>query len=339
VLNEAELAAVATYLDGAGVAVAGPLRATQIPGGRSNLTYRLEDGRSRWVLRMPPKVGRMPSAHDVAREFRVVSAIEGHGVPVAPPVALCEDESVLGAPFAVAGFVDGSSVQTREQLAQLDDATLDALIEALVATLATLHRLHHVGVGLARVGRADGYAARQLRRWRGQWELVGPERWCALARNCFELLEARAPRQVHAGIVHGDYRLDNTLVDLSGKPEVLAVVDWELSTIGDPVADVAMMCAYRYPAIDLVVGAPRAWTSDRLPDVDALATSYEAAGGVPLIDWEFHLALANLKIAVAAAGIDYRWRAGAASGPGYDTAMQAVEPFLERAAAVAAHIR
>ena len=111
-----------------------------------------------------------------------------------------------------------------------------------------------------------------------------------------------------------------------------AVVDWELSTIGDPVADVAMMCAYRHPPFDLVIGAPSAWTSERLLDPrTALAAGYEAAGGVRLDDWEFHLALALFKIAVIAAGIDHRRRAGAGAGPGFDTAGDAVEPYLELA--------
>jgi aminoglycoside phosphotransferase (APT) family kinase protein len=331
VLQPDELDRVAAHLRSAGVAVAGRLVATRITGGRSNLTYRLEDDASRWVLRMPPRAGRTPSAHDVAREFRVTSALCGGVVPVAAPVLLCEDDRVLGAPFAVSTFVDGRTIQTRAQLDEVDGPTLDALMAALVATLAALHRVDHVAVGLEAFGRPDGYAARQIRRWRGQWELVGPSRWRRAVADCFDRLEGCVPVQAHSAIVHGDYRLDNTLVALGEEPAVLAVVDWELSTIGDPVADVAMTCAYRDPAIDLVVGAPGAWTSDRLPDVEALASAYVAAGGVPLEHWEFHLALANLKIAVIAAGIDHRFREGAGSGPGFETAGEAVEPFLDRA--------
>lgn len=105
-------------------------------------------------------------------------------------------------------------------------------------------------------------------------------------------------------------------------------MDWELSTIGDPVADVAMMCAYRHPAFDQIVGVPSAWTSDRLPDVGALAEAYEAAGGVPPVDWDFHLALAYFKVAAIAAGIDHRYRSGMGSGPGFDSAGAAVAPYL-----------
>jgi aminoglycoside phosphotransferase (APT) family kinase protein len=132
--------------------------------------------------------------------------------------------------------------------------------------------------------------------------------------------------------VHGDYRIDNTLIAVDGpSSRVAAVIDWELSTIGDPVADVAMMCAYRQAPFDLVVGAPSAWTSDRLPSVPDLAARYEAAGGVRLDEWGFHLALAYFKVAVIAAGIDHRWRAGAGAGAGFDTAGKAVEPYLELA--------
>jgi aminoglycoside phosphotransferase (APT) family kinase protein len=148
-------------------------------------------------------------------------------------------------------------------------------------------------------------------------------------------LRGNVPTQQAVGIVHGDFRIDNTLLAPgTGHLRVAAVIDWELSTIGNPVADVAMMCAYRDTSFDLVVGAPSAWTSDRLPGTEGLAEAYTAAGGVDLVDWESHMALAYFKIAVIAAGIDHRVRAGAASGPGFDSAGQAVEPYLLRARAV-----
>jgi len=189
----------------------------------------------------------------------------------------------------------------------------------------------HVAAGLERFGRPDKYAERQLRRWSGQWDLVATDH-AELLSQAEELrgrLEKSVPEQHVTGIVHGDYRIDNTILDLDEHPpRVAAIVDWELSTIGDPVADVAMMCAYRHPALDLILGSPSAWTSDRLPDPSDLASSYEAVGGVPLREWDFHLALAYFKIAVIAAGIDHRYRAGATSGPGFDTAGDAVGPLL-----------
>jgi aminoglycoside phosphotransferase (APT) family kinase protein len=330
VLNEAELSAVATVMTSAGVELDGPLAATLIAGGRSNLTLRLDDGASRWVLRTPPRAGRTPSAHDVAREFRVTRALWGSGVPVAAAVALCEDESLLGGPFAIAEFVAGRAVQSQVDLDTLDDSTVTTVTARLVETLAALHAVDHVAVGLERFGRPDGYAERQIRRWSGQWALVGrddPD----LQRLAAELgsgLAAAVPGQPTTGIVHGDFRIDNTLLLLDSSPTVAAVVDWELCTIGDPVADVAMMCAYRHPSFDLIVGEPSAWTSPRLPSPEGLAAIYEEVGGVPLMNWAFHLGLAYFKVAVIAAGIDHRSRMGSGSGPGFDSAGNAVESFL-----------
>lgn len=345
-LTTAELAAVAGVLADAGVVLAGPLASRLIAGGRSNLTFRLTDHSSAWVLRTPPRAGRTPSAHDVAREFRVTSALGATDVPVPPAVVLCEDESLIGGPFAVAGFVDGSSIQGADQLAVLSATEVDGVVTALASTLAALHHVDHVAVGLERFGRPDAYAERQLKRWAGQWEIVGAAFDASVAASAAALVAAlgdRLPRQHSTGIVHGDYRIDNTLLDLGtstaaapapAAPAVAAVVDWELSTIGDPVADVAMMCVYRHPVLDLIIGEPTAWTSERLPDPAGLAAAYERAGGVPLVDLDEHLALGYLKLAVIAAGIDHRYRAGATSGAGFDTAGAAVPVLLEEGLAV-----
>lgn len=329
-LLDQELVGVATVMAAAGADLAGPLTSSLIAGGRSNLTFRLGDGVHDWVLRTPPRTGRTPSAHDVAREFRVTSALGVTDVPVAPAVALCEDESVLGGPFAVSGFVQGRTLQSAADLEELPEEMLAPLTHELMGALAALHRVDHVAVGLERFGRPDGYAARQLKRWAGQWELVGDPRLSGLASDLSAGLADALPRQQSTGIVHGDFRVDNALVRLDeASSRVAAVVDWELSTIGDPVADVAMAVAYQHPAFDLVVGSPSAWTSGALGDADRLVAAYELAGGVPLVDLDAHLALAHFKIAVIAAGIDHRRRAGSGEGVGFDTAGDAVEPYLE----------
>jgi len=332
-LGESELTAVATVLERAGVDLDGALSAELIAGGRSNLTFCLTDGTRRWVLRTPPRTGRTPSAHDIAREHRVTTALAGTGVPVAEAIALCADESLIGGPFTIAAFVDGRSIQTQRQLAEVSDPALTDVARSLIEVLAALHRVDYTHVGLEDFGRPDGYAQRQLGRWTAQWDIVGDSRLGKLAAAVRSRLAEMVPEQRSTSIVHGDFRIDNTLVDLRSPtgPHLTAVVDWELSTIGDPVADVAMMCGYRSKSFDLVVGEPSAWTSDRLPNVDRLAAAYEAAGGVPLADWDFHCALAYFKIAVIAAGIAHRNRAGAASGPGFDTAGEAVGPYLSLA--------
>ncbi|MBA2953826.1 phosphotransferase [Nocardioides sp. MAH-18] len=329
-LSSEDLRVVAAAIGGAGRQVTGELEATLITSGRSNLTYAITDGASRWILRTPPRVGRTPSAHDVARELRVTAALAATDVPVAAPVVLVEDETAIGIPFTVVDFVDGTAVQTQAQLDGFDDRELGDVVTSLVSTLATLHRVSPVAVGLEGFGRPDGYAERQLRRWSRQWETVGAGELGPLAAEVASRLEAAVPEQRATSVVHGDYRIDNTILarDGAGDWRVAAVVDWELSTLGDPVADVAMMCAYRHPTFDLIVGGPSAWTSDRLPSAASLAGAYEGAGGVPLADWDFHLALAYYKVAVIAAGIDHRARAGAASGAGFSTAGQTVEPYL-----------
>jgi len=330
-LTGEQLAALAAWLTDAGLPVAGPLHAELITGGRSNLTYRLYDGVSRWVLRTPPRAGRTPSAHDVAREYRVTAALLATDVPVAPVVGLCEDPSPIGVPFAVTEFIDGQTIRTQADLDTLDDSTMDMAVTRLVETLAALHRIDYVAVGLQGFGRPHGYAQRQIRRWSQQWEIVAQPALLTFGLQIAARLAAAVPAQPSTGIVHGDYRIDNTLLrlDPDHPPRIAAVLDWELSTIGDPVADVAMMCAYRHPIFDLIIGAPSAWTSSRLPTPTDLATAYESVGGVPLASWEFHLALAYFKIGVIAAGIDHRHRAGAASGPGFDSAGEAVAGYLE----------
>lgn len=335
-LRRADLSAVARVLEGAGERVVGPISSRLITGGRSNLTFLLTDGSSQWVMRTPPRAGRTPSAHDVAREYRVTSRLRQTDVPVPPTVALCEDESIIGAPFAIAGFVAGRSVQTRDQLDELDDDVVSTVARRLVETLAALHRVDYHAIGLSGLGRPDDYAHRQLKRWSGQWELVGVDELRLLASEVSHRLANAIPQQHASSIVHGDYRIDNTILDLGtdspgSHPQIAAVVDWELSTLGDPIADVAMMCAYRDPGFDLILGAPGAWSSPRLPDAPALAAQYESAGGVTLAHWDFHMALAYYKIAVVSAGIDHRVRAGGKPGQAPDSARDAVQSYLELA--------
>jgi aminoglycoside phosphotransferase (APT) family kinase protein len=323
-----DLPAIGAFLQSRGVDVRGELSARLIEGGRSNLTFVVSDADHSWVVRRPPVGANAPSAHDVAREFRVTRALEATAVPVARTVALCQDRSVIGADFTVVEFVEGTAIRTEAELEKLDDDAVAACVRGLVATLAALHRVDPRSVGLEKFGRPHGYAARQLRRWSGQWAHVStepsPEAELLLAR----LMES-VPEQRYSTIVHGDFRIDNTLLATHDPGDVKAVVDWELSTIGDPVADVALMCAYRNPGLDLVLGTDAAWTSARLPSVEALAGLYEAAGEIRLEHWDFYLGLAYYKLAVIAQGINHRYRAGATVGDGFDTAGDSVAAFLD----------
>ncbi|MFD4366862.1 phosphotransferase family protein [Rhodococcus sp. NPDC058521] len=322
-----DLAALRQFLDANGIDTAGELRAELISGGKSNLTYRILDDSSRWVLRRPPTGGLTPSAHDVAREYRVVDALQGSGVPVARTVALCEDASVMGAPFAVVEHVDGRVIRSSRDLDALSDNDMDRCVDELVRVLAALHSVDYEAKGLGEFGRPEGYLNRQVRLWAGQWERVKSDDLSDVDR-LYVALRVAIPSEHDSTIVHGDYRIDNTILSASDAGSVAAVVDWELSTLGDPLTDVALMGVYRNPALDLVLGEDAAWTSPRLPSADDLAQRYAVASGRELAHWNFYMALANFKLAVIAAGIDHRYRAGATVGEGFDKSGDAVPEFV-----------
>ena len=322
-----DLGALQNHLTDSGVAVAGELTANLISGGKSNLTFGVTDGVSSWILRRPPTAGLTPSAHDVAREFRITSALAGTGVPVAPTVSLCEDEAVMGAPFTVVEFVPGQVIRTRSQLDMLSDNDVDRCMAELIEVLARLHSVDYRSCGLGEFGRPDGYVARQVKLWTGQWGRVKAADHPDVDRLA-GLLAGAIPGLSASAIVHGDYRIDNTILGTEDVGTVAAVVDWELSTLGDPLTDVALMCVYRHPAMDLVLGEPAAWTSSRLPSAEDIAHRYSVAAGRDLDHWPFYLALACFKLAVIAAGIDHRYRAGATRGEGFDRAGAAVPEFV-----------
>ena len=220
-----------------------PLAYRRISGGRSNLTFEVSDraGR-RWALRRPPLGKRLGSAHDMGREHRVISALAPTEVPVAPVVGLCEDESVNGAPFYVMGFVDGHVIRDRALAERaLTPAARAHASESIVDTLAAIHAVDLDAVGLSDLGRHEGYIERQLRRWYSQWNQQKTRELPAVDEVHERLLDA-VQTQGPATIVHGDYRLDNTIVSTAG--DVVAVLDWEICTLGDPLADVGLLHVY-----------------------------------------------------------------------------------------------
>ncbi|BBX75467.1 phosphotransferase family protein [Mycobacterium shinjukuense] len=310
-LDGLNLAALDKYLSSLGIERNGELRGELISGGRSNLTFRVYDDATSWLVRRPPLHGLTPSAHDMAREYRVVAALQHTPVPVARTIALCADDSVLGVPFQIVEFVAGQVVRRRAQLEALGSSSvIDGCVDALIRVLVDLHGIDPNAVGLAEFGRPSGYLERQLRRWGSQWELVRlpDDHRDADVGRLHTALRETIPRQSRTSIVHGDYRIDNVILDAHDPTVIRAVVDWELSTLGDPLSDAALMCVYRDPALDLIVNAQAAWTSPLLPTADELADRYSLASGRPLGHWEFYLALAYFKLAIIAAGIDFRRR-------------------------------
>jgi aminoglycoside phosphotransferase (APT) family kinase protein len=221
-----------------------PLAYERIAGGLSNLTYRVTDGAGHeWALRRPPLGKTLSSAHDMGREFKVVSALGDTAVPVPPAVGLCEDEAVNGAPFYVMEFVRGPVLRgvAEAEEAFPDEGERREIGMRVADTLAAIHAVDPDAIGLGDLGRKEEYVARQLRRWYGQWEKSKTREVEAIDR-VHERLSARIPEQQGVSIVHGDYRLDNMILSEGG--EVAAVVDWELCTLGDPLADVGTLMAY-----------------------------------------------------------------------------------------------
>lgn len=309
-----------------GVDVVGDLRIDLISGGKSNLTFSVRDDKSHWVVRRPPTSGLTPSAHDMNREWAVTSALQATDVPVATTVAIDTDGDVFGAPFTVVEFVDGRVIRTAADLDGASDADVERNLDALVETLVALHDVDYQAVGLGGFGRPEGFAARQVKLWARQWGHV-KTRDLDDVDKLVAALGDRVPVAARNTIVHGDYRVDNTILSADDPGVVRAVVDWELSTLGDPLTDVALMCVYRRPGFDRVVGFEAAWTSPRYPSADDIAQRYAARTGRDLGDWDFYVALANLKLGVIAEGITHRALAGAASD-GAERAAEATGEFI-----------
>ncbi|MCW2850018.1 MAG: phosphotransferase family protein, partial [Marmoricola sp.] len=300
-----DVPALTGYLAAHDLLPAGDLAVSPISGGRSNLTYEVTAPGTRWVLRRPPTAGLTASAHDMVREWTVMSGLQGTAVPVARTIALCEDEAVLGAPFTIVEFVEGGVIRTQDDLASVDDDTLARIVEELVGTLVALHGVDIDEVGLGSFGRPDGFVQRQVALWWRQWGSVRTRDLPDVER-LHRALASSIPVSRRAAVLHGDFRVDNTILAPGPFERVAAVVDWELSALGDPLTDVALMCAYRHPAFDAILGESAAWTSPRLPDAQALASTYADAARRDLPHWPFYQALAYFKLAVIGEGIAHR---------------------------------
>jgi aminoglycoside phosphotransferase (APT) family kinase protein len=309
--------------------VSGPLTGRLIEGGRSNLTYAVSDGTSKWVVRRPPLGHVLATAHDMKREHRVISALHPTRVPVPRPVLLCENpegEAVLGAPFYVMEFVEGTPYRTAEQLAPLGaERTRNALL-SLVDTLVELHAVDPAEVGLADFGRPEGFLDRQLRRWGKQLdasrnrELAGiDELHAALGR---ELPHSPAP-----AVVHGDYRLDNVLIGEDDR--IKAILDWEMSTLGDPLTDLGLLVMYSRP-LELP-DSPISTTATAVghPSPEELIERYAARSGRDVSAVSWYTAFAWFKLAVILEGIHYRYTLGQTVGRGFDRIGDLVPVFID----------
>lgn len=294
-----------------------PLSFELIAGGRSNLTFRVTDtADGAWVLRRPPTGHVLATAHDMSREHTIISALADTDVPVAPAVGLCTDESVNGAPFYVMDFVDGLVIRDAAVAHQVPIEVRAAAGRSLAATLAKIHAVDPDAVGLGQLGRKEGYIARQLKRWNGQFEMATDREVPEVTTAYQRLLEA-IPEQGDATIVHGDYRLDNCMVDETG--EVIAVLDWEICTLGDPLADLGVLMVYWSEPSDSIGGLlGGATTVEGFPTRAELVEAYQEAGGRPVGNLDYYVAFGYWKLACILEGVYIRYKAGAMGDDGAD---------------------
>lgn len=287
--------------------LAPPLTFSLIAGGHSNLTYLFVDSNgAEYVLRRPPLGHVLESAHDMGREHRIISALAGSAVPVPATHALCDDPAVNGAPFYVMGFVAGAVLHNAEVAAQLTAQERRELGYHVVDVLADLHHVDPDAVGLGQLGRKEGYIARQLKRWNKQWAASKTEEIPEM-ETVSALLDEKMPEQVGASIVHGDYRLGNMIV---AGGQIQAVLDWELCTLGDPLADVGyLLNNWILPGEDPNGVVPTA--AGDFPDRDALLDRYAGATGRDLSGVNYYRAFSHWRLAAINQGVYKRYLVGA----------------------------
>jgi len=331
-----------------------------IAGGRSNLTYRLEfraPGQAlapgeagaddapvrRLVLRRPPLGHVLPTAHDMGREYRVLSALHGTAVPVPRPVALCPDTEVIGAPFYLMEWVDGVVFRTTEDARILTPAQAGRICEGFASMLATIHGLDVGAVGLDGFGKPEGYMARQLARWQRQWELSVTREMPGYAELVSRLAEGLpaeggpvAPRAGGSAgtLVHGDFRIDNMLIRPATEPEIAAVVDWEMSTLGDPLADLGLSLVYWTEAgeEDLLRGVGESVTTGAgFLTRDQIAARYAELTGRDLSRLDYYMAFGCFKLAVVLEGIHARFLQHKTVGEGFEREGQVVATLIAMA--------
>ncbi|MGH9115780.1 MAG: phosphotransferase family protein [Acidimicrobiales bacterium] len=298
-----------------------PLSFCRIAGGRSNLTFEVTDvAGTRRVLRRPPTGHILPTAHDVAREYRIISAVGPAGVPAPPALGLCTDESVNGAPFYVMGFVDGVIARTQHDVERaLSEPARRRAGLALVDTLAKIHSLDPDAVGLGDLGRKDGYIARQLKRWYANYEAARDSRHGESLPDVDEVhdsLSSRIPEQGPATVVHGDYRMDNCIVSPAG--DMLAVLDWEICTLGDPLADLGQLLVYWPEPGERSALGQSATTAAGFPGRAEITARYAEVTRRDLGRLDFYVSFAYWKLACILEGVYARYVLGAMGDDGFD---------------------
>lgn len=311
-----------------------PLTSRKIGTGHSNETFLITRGNEEFVLRRPPRGPLLPTAHDVAREYKVISGLSQSELPVPRPILLCTDESIIGAPFYLMAKVDGLVIY--DSLPAVFD-TLDGkreLAEELVRTLVKLHAVDYRAVGLGDLGKSEGYLERQLKRWTGQLD-KSRTRQIRELDLVSEWLKENLPESPAATIVHGDYRLDNAMYAPQRPAQILAVVDWEMATLGDPLADLGYLISYwREPGdppspfpgqLGSIVEQPG------FPTRQEMISLYENWSGRKTNRLDFYVVLAIWKLAILLEGSYVRHKAGTTDDPFFELLEEGVPALARRA--------
>lgn len=302
------------------------LQASLLAGGRSNLTYAVTDGELEWIVRRPPLGHVLETAHDMAREYRVISALQGTPVPVPEAYALCTDVRVMGAPFYVMERCAGRPYRRAVELVALGAERTREISSQLVDVLASLHLVDPVSVGLGDFGRPEGFLGRQVRRWKKQLD-SSYSRALPAAEELYARLARDVPVESTAAIVHGDYRLDNVLVD--ERCRASAVLDWEMATIGDPLTDLAVMMMYYRLGEALGPVSTDAASAKGFLAEDEIVARYCATAESDLPHFGFYLGLAAFKLAAILEGIHFRQLTGQLVGESLDDIGNAIHPLLD----------
>jgi aminoglycoside phosphotransferase (APT) family kinase protein len=311
------------------------LTAELIAGGRSNLTYGISDGEHRWVLRRPPLGHVLPTAHDMGREYRVLSGLADTDVPVPRTHAFCDDESVNDAPFYVMERVDGQILRTADDIGRLRADQAASCSRELIEVLARIHAVDYEAVGLGGFGHPEGYLERQVRRWGEQWERSKAADLPAvdeLARR----LQAALPESGPPTIVHGDYRLDNTMLALDDPTRIVAVLDWEMATLGDPLADVGLFLLYWAQNDAQVIATGDGISTDAgFLSHDEVVACYAERSGRRVDELDWYVVFAGYKLAIIVEGIAARYRMGKTLGEGFEAMGEMVARLVDGALAQA----
>lgn len=312
------------------------LTGTVIGHGRSNITYRLDDAKGNsWVLRRPPLSHVQATAHDMSREFRILTALAPTGFPAPKPIALCEDEGVNGAQFYIMEYVDGLvPVDPNEVSQRWNESERHRIGIELVDVLVRLHAFKPEEIGLEGWGKPQGYLERQVRRFSEQLESIRYRETKELDELARRLKRAM-PAERRPGIVHGDYRLDNAILD--GEGHIIAVLDWEMCTLGDSLADLGLLRMYwgQGTSRDVTIGGTPVMQLPGFPTWEEASARYQEKSGSDLSNLDFYTVLAHFKLGVILENMYKRFLGGGTVGAGFETIGQQAVALAQRGLAFA----